>query len=157
LIVPESGRSRAEVVREPAFRGEGGGGVAYDLQYALRLPGRAEPTWVEDTGRWFAGPDGKPLRARGVVRVVNERHEREQRLVQQSQLDAVTGEMNRSRLTEVLEETIEETTKLRSSCSLFLAAVDNLARINDAYGFDIADEVIAGVGKCLRSKLRGKD
>src|SRR5262249_53738707 len=58
---------------------------------------------------------------------------------------------------EVLEETIEETTKLRSSCGLFLAAVDNLARINDAYGFDIADEVIAGVGKCLRSKLRGKD
>src|SRR5262245_63989392 len=110
LIVPESGRSRAEVVREPAFRGEGGGGVAYDLQYALRLPGRAEPTWVEDTGRWFAGPDGKPLRARGVVRVTNGRHEREPRLVQQSHLDALTGDMTRSPLTEVLAETIEDAT-----------------------------------------------
>ena len=33
--------------------------------------------WIEDTGRWFAGPDGKPLRAHGVVRVIDERHEQE--------------------------------------------------------------------------------
>jgi diguanylate cyclase (GGDEF)-like protein len=97
------------------------------------------------------------LRAHGIVRVINERHEREQRLAYLSQFDALTGEMNRWRLTEVLEATIEEAVKLRSSCGFFLAAVDNLARINEAYGFDIADEVIAGVGKRIRSQLRGKD
>ena len=156
LIAPGSGPSRADVVKTPAFRDEGGG-VPYQLQYGLHLPGRNEPTWIEDTGRWFGGQDGKPVRARGVLRVINEQHEREQHLVRVSQFDALTGEMNRWRLAETLDATIEETVKLRSSCGFFLAAVDNLARINDSYGYDIADEVITGVGKCLRSKLRGKD
>jgi diguanylate cyclase (GGDEF)-like protein len=155
-VVPGGGPTRADVVKKPPFRDEGRG-VAYQLRYPLRSPGRVEPTWIEDTGRWFGGPDGNPLRAHGVVRVINERHEREQHLVKVSQFDALTGEMNRWRLAATLSETIEETIKLRSSCGFFLAAVDNLARINDAYGFDIADEVITGIGKRLRAKLRGKD
>ena len=38
-----------------------------------------------------------------------------------------------------------------------LAAIDNLGRINEAYGFNIADEVIAAVASRIRSQLRGKD
>ena len=63
--------------------------------------------WIEDTGRWFAGADGKPARAHGVVRVINERHEQEERLTYLSRFDALTGEMNRWHLTEVLETTLQ--------------------------------------------------
>ena len=38
-----------------------------------------------------------------------------------------------------------------------LIAVDNLARINESYGFGVADEVIAAVGRRLRSRMRGGD
>jgi diguanylate cyclase (GGDEF)-like protein len=38
-----------------------------------------------------------------------------------------------------------------------LIAVDNLARINESYGFGVADEVIASVGRRLRSRMRGGD
>ena len=38
-----------------------------------------------------------------------------------------------------------------------LVAIDNLARINEAYGFDVADEVIGAVAKRLRAKMRGGD
>ena len=38
-----------------------------------------------------------------------------------------------------------------------LAAIDNLGRINEAYGFNIADEVIAAVATRIRSQMRGKD
>ena len=38
-----------------------------------------------------------------------------------------------------------------------LVAVDNLARINEAYGFDVADEAIGAVAKRLRAKMRGGD
>jgi diguanylate cyclase (GGDEF)-like protein len=38
-----------------------------------------------------------------------------------------------------------------------MVAVDNLARINEAYGFDVADEVISTVAKRLRAKMRGGD
>jgi diguanylate cyclase (GGDEF)-like protein len=92
-----------------------------------------------------------------VVRVINERREREQKLTQLSRFDTLTGELNRDRLTEVLESTIEEALKLRSSCGFLLAAIDELGRINEAYGFDVADEVIAAVAKRMHSQLRGKD
>src|SRR5262249_1352615 len=79
LVDPNSGLSRSEAVTRSIDRDQGSG-VPYELQYALRPPGTSAPCWVEDIGRWFAGADGKPLRAHGVVRVINERHEREQRL-----------------------------------------------------------------------------
>jgi diguanylate cyclase (GGDEF)-like protein len=156
LVDPQSGPSRIEAVTRSTAKDEGPG-VPYQLQYALRLPSGVSPSWVEDTGRWFAGADGKPLRAHGVLRVINERHERDERLAYLSRFDALTGEMHRWRLTEVLEATIEEAINLRSSCGFLLVAIDNLGRINDAYGFDIADEVIAAVGKRIRSQLRAKD
>jgi diguanylate cyclase (GGDEF)-like protein len=155
LIDPKSGSSRADaVMRASSF--DRGAGVPYQVQYALR-DGPNRLLWIEDTGRWFAGRDGKPLRARGVVRVINERHEREERLAYLSRFDALTGEMNRRHMTELLEATIEDAIKLRSSCGFMLVAVDNLGRINEAYGFDAADEVIAEVARRIRRQMRGKD
>jgi diguanylate cyclase (GGDEF)-like protein len=156
LVDAAEGQARADVVMHSTLRDEGPG-VPYQLQYALRPPGTTKPLRIEDTGRWFVGPDGKPARAHGVVRVINDRYEREQRLAYLSQYDALTGEMNRWRLTELLQAAMDEAVKLRSSCGFVLVAVDNLGRINEAYGFDIADEVIAGVAKRIRSQLRGGD
>ena len=74
-----------------------------------------------------------------------------------SRFDPLTGEMNRARLAEVVEESLEHAHKYRSSIGFLLAAIDNLAVINNAYGFDVADDVIAAVAKRLRSRLRGGD
>jgi diguanylate cyclase (GGDEF)-like protein len=74
-----------------------------------------------------------------------------------ARLDALTGELNREGLTGILEATIEQAVKLRSSCGFLLVSIDDLGRINEAYGFDIADEVIAAVAKRLHSQMRGKD
>ena len=38
-----------------------------------------------------------------------------------------------------------------------LIGIDHLARINDAFGFDVADAVISEVAKRIRSRLRGGD
>jgi diguanylate cyclase (GGDEF)-like protein len=156
LVDPQSGPSRSDAVMRSGLR-DAGAGIPYLVQYALRAPAAGELIWIEDSGRWFAGPDGKPSHAYGVVRVINERHEREQTLTKLSRYDTLTGEMNRDRLTEVLDATIEEALKLRSSCGFLLAAIDDLGRINEAYGFDVADEVIAAVAKRMHSQLRGKD
>jgi diguanylate cyclase (GGDEF)-like protein len=154
LIDPPSARS--EAILRSGLRDEGAG-VPYQVQYGLRTSAAAPMIWIEDSGRWFGGPDGKPLRAYGVVRVITERHEREERLTYLSRFDTLTGELNRARLTEILEAIIEEAIKLRSSCGFLLAAIDDLGRINEAYGSDIADEVIAAVAKRLHSQMRGKD
>jgi diguanylate cyclase (GGDEF)-like protein len=153
----ENAQARFDVVMQSDKRDEGHG-VAYQIQYAIR-PDRNSETrlWVEDTGRWFAGPGGKPVRAHGIIRVINERYEHEQRLTFLARCDGLTGELNRHRLTEVLEETLDEALRFRSSCGFLLVAIDNLARVNESYGFDIADQVIAAVAKRLRARMRSKD
>ena len=72
-------------------------------------------------------------------------------------LAAAVGSVDRSQMLAVLAATIAETVKLRSSCGFLLAAIDHLGRINEAYGFDVADEVIAAVARRMQSQLRGKD
>ena len=153
---PKSGMTRFDAVMHAASP-DHGDGVVYQLQYALRIPGHADLLWLEDTGRWLAGADGRPARAHGIVRAINERHQREQRLAHLSRYDGLTGEMNRSHMVEVLEATLEESGKLRSSCGFLLVAIDKIDRVNEAYGFGVADEVIAAVARRVRSQLRGND
>jgi len=74
-----------------------------------------------------------------------------------SPIDELTGEMNRWHMSQMLESTIDEAVKLCSSCGFLLVAIDNLNRINDSYGYDVADQVIAAVAKRVRSQTRGKD
>jgi diguanylate cyclase (GGDEF)-like protein len=148
--------TRFDAVMQSAERDEGAG-VPFETRYAVQPPGTDAKLWLEDVGRWFAGPDGRPARAQGIVRVINARHEHEQRLAYLSEFDELTGEMNRFKLTQVLHSTIEEAVRFRASCGFLLLAIDNLARVNEAYGFDIADEVIGAVARRLRAKLRGGD
>jgi len=154
---PDNAQTRFDAVTRSTAVDEGTG-VAYQVQYCLRPQREGDAKlWVEDTGRWFAGPDGRPLRAHGIVRVINERHAQEERLTYLSRFDGLTGEMNRWHLTEVLGTALEEAIRYRSSCGFLIVAIDGLAQINDTYGFDVADEVIAAVAKRLRAKMRGGD
>ena len=88
---------------------------------------------------------------------MTERHDHEQRLAYLSRFDGLTGEMNRNAITEILKEALEDAVRYRGSCGFLLVAVDNLARINESYGFGVADEVIASVGRRIRSRMRGAD
>jgi diguanylate cyclase (GGDEF)-like protein len=91
------------------------------------------------------------------VRAVNERHAHEERLAFLSKFDSLTGEMNRVHLTEMLTEAVEEAIRFRNSCAFLLVAIDNLTRVNEAYGFKVADEVIAAVAGRMRQRMRGGD
>ena len=155
LIEPSrSIRTEALAQSAPA---RGGEGVAYRIEYGVRAAASAPVIWIEETGCWFAGPDGKPVRAQGIVRVNNERHARDEQLMRLSRHDPLTGELNRTHLVAALAETIEETMRFRSGSAFMLIGIDHLARVNDAFGFDVADAVIAEVGKRIRAKLRGGD
>ena len=157
LLEVENAQARFDIVAKSGKRDDGHG-VAYQIQYRIRPDAASETRlWVEDTGRWFAGSDGRPARAQGVLRVINERYEHERQLTFLARHDGLTGELNRHRLSEVLEDAIDEALRFRSSCGFLLIGIDNLARINDSFGFDVADQLIAAVAKRLRSRMRGKD
>jgi diguanylate cyclase (GGDEF)-like protein len=56
----------------------------------------------------------------------------------------------------VLEKTIDEAVRFRSSCGFLLVAIDNLARIDESYGLTMGDQVIGAVGQRIRGLMRGK-
>lgn len=133
-----------------------GAGVPYELEYQIR-DDFGGVRWVEDRGRWYAGRDGSPALAIGVLRAIDERHKRESELIRLSTYDELTGLLNRVRLKEALTEAMIASQRGRQSSAFLLIAVDNLALINDAFGFDVADEVIVSVGERLRSLARRGD
>jgi diguanylate cyclase (GGDEF)-like protein len=135
----------------------GADGTAYRIEYGVRASTSAPVLWIEETGCWFAGPDGKPARAQGIVRINNERHAHEEQLLKLSRNDPLTGELNRTHLVAALAETIEEAQRFRTSCAFMLIGIDHLARINEAFGFDVADAVISEIAARIRSSLRGGD
>jgi diguanylate cyclase (GGDEF)-like protein len=156
LLDPGNADSRFDEIANAAATDQGAG-VPFQVQYALRSGPRSNKLWIEDTGRWFAGADGKPCRAHGVIRVINDRYEREQHLAYLSRFDVLTGEFNRWHLTEQLADSLDEAARTQTSCGFMLVAIDNLGRINEAYGYDVADDVINVIAKRLRSRMRGLD
>jgi diguanylate cyclase (GGDEF)-like protein len=155
LIEPlRSIRTDALKSSQAADRGDS---VPYRIEYGVRASTSHPVLWIEESGCWFAGADGKPARVQGIVRIDNERHAREEQLLKLSRHDPLTGELNRTHLIATLAESIEEAMRFRSSFAFMLIGIDHLARINDAFGFDVADQVISDVAKRIRVRLRGGD
>ncbi len=155
LIEPAQTLRTAALAQTSAVHGADG--TPYRVEYGVRMSASDPVVWVEETGRWFAGPDGRPTRAIGSVRINSERHARDEELTKLARLDPLTGELNRSHLIAALAEAIEETTRFRSTAAFMLVGIDHLARVNDAFGFDVADAVILDIAKRIRSRLRGGD
>ena len=132
-------------------------GVAYRIEYGVRASTSAPILWLEESGCCYSGADGRPARVQGVIRIDNERRARDEELLKLSRHDPLTGELNRSSLIAALAEAIEESVKFRSSFTFMLVGIDHLARINDAFGFDIADEAICQTAQRIRARLRGGD
>lgn len=134
-------------------------GVPYRIQYRLRPGGlrSGKEVRLEDHGRWWPGPDGHPQLARGVVRIVDDQYLEQQRLLARNDIDELTGQLNRIRLTQALGTVLSRTERDRRSCAFLMISVNNLAVINETFGLEVGDEVIAEVGRRIRAKLRGGD
>ena len=158
LVASEHAAARYRSIWEPA-QSDAGGGVAYQCQYRLQPLGRRRPAqlWVEERGRWYAGPNGKPRRVVGVLRVIDQQREEVDRLRRLSEQDELTGLLNRRMLLIGLEGAVSEALEIQRSGVFMVAAIDNLAVINQTFGFDAGDAVIANVAGRLRRQMRGGD
>jgi diguanylate cyclase (GGDEF)-like protein len=150
--------SRYDTVMRSTNR-DGGEGVSYEIEYRMKPAAGAglAGAWIEDCGRWFSNGTDAPKQALGVMRVANERHMRDQQLNFLSNCDPLTGMMNRARMTASLEEAITFATTDRQPCAFAILAVNNLDVMNEAYGFEVADEVIVTLGNRLRHVMRTGD
>jgi diguanylate cyclase (GGDEF)-like protein len=158
LLAPEHVTRRGDAI---AFSREDplSTGVPYRLQFRfLPVGARSDASiWLEDNGRWWAGPNGKPARARGVLRVLNESYLAQQRDLYRNDLDELTGQLTRMRLIEALGTTLDRVNRTNEPAAVLMVAVNNLAIVNETFGFDVGDELIAAVGRSIKARLRGGD
>lgn len=158
LIAPDYAERRYEAIAGSQLVDDGYG-VSYRIQYLLKPEGRrqAASLWIEEHGRWHVGGSGRPEKANGVLRVITDRHEEEQRLHFLSCHDDLTGHINRTRLTEELGNLLQIIEATQSGGAFLMASVNNLSHINKTYGLGIGDEVISIVGRRLEGCLRERD
>ena len=147
LVEPGSGRSRYDAIYSVGGQ-DLGDGVVYRTRYAADLAGRK--MWIEDAGRWFVGMDGRPARARGVLRL--------ERAVRPEELGADHHELcDRASLVEHVETALAEHLPAERGLVVLIGAIDELARLNDDFGHEATDEIIQEVQERLRSVMRRRD
>jgi len=159
LLSKESQETRfsaIEAVQEKPFNDAG---HVYQCVYAISeefLEGD-EAVWIEDTGRVYSNKSGKPIRAEGIVRIINERRKREENLVRKSRYDDLTGLPNRSHLQHKLEQTIKTGMVDHKSSAFMVLSLNDFDRINAVYGFTTGDEILTQVAEILTDKMRNGD
>jgi len=71
--------------------------------------------------------------------------------------DGLTGCLNHRAFYERLALEIERAARYGRPLSLLIADVDQFKTVNDTYGHQVGDEVLANVGRSLRGEMRGVD
>jgi diguanylate cyclase (GGDEF)-like protein len=151
LIDADGVKARASLIHAPQ-----GGDQPFSFQYRLNRED-GQPVWVEDRGACFVGQDGKTERVIGVLRDITLAKRREERLAQAAHFDEMTGHFTRGRLKDHLALHMAQCeTRPGATVGYCVAAIDELAVVNEIYGIDAADEAIAAVGQMLAA-IAGDD
>ena len=155
LMDPISPSTRAESILLCDTK-DSGAGVPYRMSFAIQPP-QGALIWFEDTGRWFAGADGRASAAHGVVRRIEGPTESERREIASSKLDDLTGGYLRAPFIRLMADDLAKTRAAGKVSVLLLVGIDDLASVGRNYGFEAVDEVIAGVAQRVRKTIRRKD
>lgn len=78
-------------------------------------------------------------------------------LRQQSIVDPLTGLFNRRYMDETLKRELSRAARKSMPVSVILLDVDHFKKVNDTYGHDVGDAVLAAVSNCLKSGIREGD
>lgn len=118
----------------------------FACEYKLRR-GDGGFEWVHERGVAERGANGELERLVGSLRIVTEQKVREHRLERLAYYDELTGRLNRVRLLQYLNGSIDRAESNRRSVAFMVVNIDNLGTLNDAYGYDVADTVIVDVAR----------
>lgn len=147
-VEPGSGPTRQEVFQQPGPT-DCGNGVPYATAYLLRTKGGSSLR-IEDTGRWFAGPDGCAAFAHGVLRVNRFAGDQDTK-------DTAPGSRERFDFLRRMNQDVVDASRSKQALSLLVLAINDIGRLNEDLGYDGADAVIAEVTNRIRSVMRSRD
>jgi diguanylate cyclase (GGDEF)-like protein len=139
------------------------GAFALAIPLRARLGSRITPQYVgvvsiARRGREFSHPEEKLLEylaAQAVVSIENtDLHQTVQR---QAVTDELTGLWNVRHFHEVLDHEVERARRFEDAVGLAMLDIDNFKSVNDSYGHQQGDQVLAAVARVLRDLSRDID
>jgi diguanylate cyclase (GGDEF)-like protein len=83
--------------------------------------------------------------------------QREAQIVELTLTDALTGLGNRRRFEQAMAVEINRARRTGESFCAFMADLDHFKRVNDTFGHEVGDKVLATFGDLLRRKTRSTD
>lgn len=83
--------------------------------------------------------------------------ERENKIINLSQVDPLTQCYNRRFMMTQAEQHIEHTPEAQQSTSFMMVDIDHFKKVNDTYGHNVGDEAIQHIAKILQENIRKAD
>ncbi|MBB3329893.1 diguanylate cyclase (GGDEF)-like protein [Halomonas campaniensis] len=130
----------------------GDGSAQFRLDARLRLAGHAW-VWHEIIAEFQHDEQGRPVAIAGLLLDISRRKQHEEQALAASQLDALTGALNRRGLARHLEGAEQDAMDRH----LILLDIDHFKQINDTHGHPVGDALLRLMVKRLRHELRPDD
>lgn len=130
--------------------------IRYDCEYRVRGE-NGEFQWVHDRGMVDLSASGTPSSMVGVLRFITPRKQREAQLEYLANYDDLTGHYNKLRIREALDHALANAIRFEQEGAYLVVGVDQLSRINTAYGFEAGDAALVEVAHRMDRVMRASD
>lgn len=135
------------------------------VKAALAIPLRSEKArmhgmmvFYADSQDYFSDTGHASFQAFGhVCEVIWKQSNLSHLLTRQAQIDSLTGLLTRRRIVHVYEEAVAATATDESPLSILYCQLDEFHKINDLYGWAVADNILAAFAKDTGAQLRKSD
>jgi diguanylate cyclase (GGDEF)-like protein/PAS domain S-box-containing protein len=131
-------------------------GRSFDSDFRVVLPS-GEVRWLHALGRPVTDATGGTTMVRGTLRDITEQREADAHIRKLAHFDALTGLPNRSLFGHLLVNALARANRRSTPVALLYIDLDGFKVINDQFGHDAGDTVLAEFGQRLTATLRSSD
>ncbi len=125
-----------------------------DKRY-LHADGRI--VWVQLNVSLVRDSARQPMYFISQIQDITERKQSEDRLEEMARRDHLTGVYNRRGFEEELDRQVSGARRYRRSGAVLLLDLDGFKAVNDTFGHKAGDELLCGIARALRERLRKTD
>ena len=129
---------------------------AYELQYRL-IRADSSIAWLNEIGQIVPGNGNEAPSFTGTVQDITERKNLEARLEQMATVDDLTGAQNRRSFATQSQIELRRALRFKHALSFLFMDIDHFKQVNDRYGHNFGDLVLATFSTICQSKLRPSD
>jgi diguanylate cyclase (GGDEF)-like protein/PAS domain S-box-containing protein len=113
--------------------------------------------WVRDEGVIVLDDDGAPLYLQGYLLDITTEREAQEQLRQMALYDTLTGLANRAFFHEQFQHAVSIRKEREEQTALLFLDLNDFKQVNDQWGHDVGDRVLATLGARIQHTLRAGD